>query len=120
VGKIFWNPRAGFGFFGAQRKPTRDKIQTDRERHKRLGSVYDSWDDIPDMTVPTVYVSKIMALLNGFAAGNQYEPAALEVVKKLLLATFPLISRHLNDRDRKILENLQRIPSYLGGMGYGL
>ena len=91
-----------------------------RLRHKALGFIYDGWDDIPDLGIPTVFITKVMALLNGLARGDRYEPAAFDKVKHLLLATFPLVSRHLNDTDRRELARLRSIPSYLGGMGYDM
>lgn len=91
-----------------------------RARHASLGFIYDAWDDIPDLVVPTVFITKIMAVLNGLAQGEKYKPEAFEKLKHLLLATFPLVSRHLNDKDRKELARLQSIPSYLGGMGFDM
>jgi hypothetical protein len=97
-----------------------DKIMEDRirNRHASLGFIYDAWDDIPDMAIPTVFITKVMAFFNGLVGGDQYEPEAFNKVKRLLLATFPLVSRHQNDQDQQELEHLQSIPSYLGGMGY--
>lgn len=89
-----------------------------RDRHTDLGFIYDGWDDIPDMAIPTVFIKKVMAFLNGLNGGDQYEPDVFDKVKRLLLATFPLVSRHLNDKDQRELQRLMRIPSYLGGMGY--
>jgi hypothetical protein len=88
-----------------------------RARYPPRGSVLDGWDDIPDMAIPTVFIHKVMALLNGLVSGDQYEPAVFEKVKHLLLATFPLVSRHLNDQDRQELDRLMSIPSWAGGMG---
>lgn len=89
-----------------------------RSKHVMLDFIHDGWDDIPDMTVPTIYIKKVMAFLNGLAAGDDYEPEAFEKLKHLLLAMFPLVARHMNPNDEKTLRRLQRIPSYLGGMGY--
>lgn len=72
------------------------------------------------MAIPTVFITKIMAILNGLVRGDQYDPEPFDKLKNLLLAIFPLVSRHLNDKDRQTLARLQTIPSYLGGMGYDL
>lgn len=81
--------------------------------------VCDRWDDIPDIAIPTVFITKVMGFLNGLVSGrDRYEPEAIDKVKSLLLATFPLVSRHLNDEDEETLKHLRRIPSYMGGMGY--
>ena len=89
-----------------------------RGNHASFGFIYDGWDDIPDLTVPTVFITKVMALLNGLAGGDRYEPEVLGKLKHLLLATFPFVSRHLDESDKRTLERLQRIPAYVGGMGY--
>lgn len=93
-------------------------LKTDiRAKHPMLGRVYDSWDDIPDLAVPILFIKQVMGLLNGFMAGDEYESEAFDKMKRLLLAIFPFVSRHLSDQDQEIIERLQRIPSYLGGMG---
>jgi hypothetical protein len=97
-----------------------DRIVQDRVRalHASTGFIIDGWDDIPEMIIPTVYIAKIMAILNGFARGDRFEPRAFDKLKQLLVATFPFVSRHLSDKDRTELERLQQIPSWLGGMGF--
>lgn len=88
-----------------------------RARHASSGLIYDGWDDIPDMSIPTVFIQKVMAVMNGLARGDEYEPEAFDKLKILLLSTFPLVSRHLSDEDRETIKHLQMIPDYLGGMG---
>ena len=89
-----------------------------RMRHSAEGFVYDGWDDLPDMLVPTVFIKKVMAFINGLAQGETYEPAVLDKLKRLLLAAFPHVSRNLTPEEQQTVERLQSIPSYLGGMGY--
>jgi len=86
-------------------------------RHSALGRIYDSWDDIPDLIIPTVFLTRIMGFINGMAQGDKYEPDALEKKKQLFIALFPFISRHPSDEDKERLSRLTSIPSYLGGMG---
>jgi hypothetical protein len=88
-----------------------------RKRHESLGFVYDGWDDIPDLMIPTVFIRKVMAVINGLVRGDQYEPEALDKLKTLLLAAFPFVARHLSDEDQEKIRHLQRIPSYFGGLG---
>jgi hypothetical protein len=89
-----------------------------RARHSAKGFIYDGWDDISDLLIPTVYLTKVMATVNGLAAGEAYEVDALEKFKWLLCATFPYVARNLTTGQQKDLRRLQRIPSWLGGMGY--
>src|SRR6266702_3437162 len=85
-----------------------------RMRHSARGFIYDGWDDIPDILVPTVFITKVMAFINGFARGETYEPDVLDKGKRLLLAAFPHVSRNLTPDEQQTLERLQRIPSYIG------
>lgn len=90
-----------------------------KAQYAHLGSIYSAgWDDIPDMVVPTVFIHKVMGLINLLYRKEQYDEPAIEKMKHLLLAMFPLVSRHLNDADKEKLKQLQGIPSYLGGMGF--
>jgi hypothetical protein len=88
-----------------------------KAKHASEGGICDSWDDIPDFCIPTVFVSKIMALMNGFASGDTFTPEALDRTKQLILEVFPHISRHLSPEDEKKLVRLRSIPSFLGGLG---
>jgi len=58
-----------------------------------------------------------MAVINGYATGDRYEPDALDKMKRLILAAFPHVSRNLTVDEERTIERLQCIPSYLGGMG---
>jgi hypothetical protein len=58
-----------------------------------------------------------MAVINGFAKGDRYEPDALDKLKRLILAAFPHVSRNLTEEEKRIIERLQLIPSHPGGMG---
>ncbi len=88
-----------------------------KAKYASQGFVYDGWDDIPDFCVPTVFINKIMALMNGFATGNTYTSEAFDRTKQLILAVFPHVSRHLSHEDTEKIDSLRRIPSFLGGLG---
>jgi len=60
-----------------------------RERHSSVELPLNEWDDISDMSIPTVFIDKVMRLLNGLYAGNQYDPEPFDKVKCLLLGAFP-------------------------------
>jgi hypothetical protein len=105
-------------YFACKDNCDRKLRQAVRMRHSSKGFIYDRWDDVPDILVPTVFITKVMALVNGLAQGDTYEPDALDKIKRLLLTAFPYVSRNLTSEDEQTLERLQRIPSYLGGLDY--
>jgi len=106
-------------YFSCKRQCDRILKVKMREKHSPRRLI-DSWDDIPDMFVPTVYLAKVMAFLNSLQSKTVYSEEAFDKIKRLLICTFPRVCRHPNASDEANLERLKRIPSYLGGMGYNL
>jgi len=84
--------------------------------HRKPGLI-DSWEDIPDISIPTVYLKWIMGLLNQQYAGITFQKNAFEKVKQLLIAIYPYVSRELTPEEKERLKNLMSIPAFLGGMG---
>lgn len=81
-------------------------------------SAIDGWEDIPDITIPQVYMKWIMSTINQLHDDDYiYSDQALEKIKTLLLEIFPYVARGLSSRERRLLTELQRIPIWMGGMG---
>ncbi len=76
-----------------------------------------SWEDISDVMIPTIYLKWIMTIFNQQKSGTIYDDKAFENMKEFLLQVYPHISRHLTQKEKERLEMLSVIPSYLGGMG---
>jgi hypothetical protein len=96
-------------------KDTCDQVL--RKRYMRPGSS-DGWEDIPDITIPQVYMKWVIATINQLHDKNVvYSDEALEKVKTLLVEIFPYVARQLSMRERQVLSGLQEIPAWMGGMG---
>lgn len=96
-------------------KDTCDQVL--RKKHIRPGSS-DGWEDIPDITIPQVYMKWVIATINQLHDKNVvYSDKALEKVKTLLVEIFPYVARQLSMRERQVLSGLQEIPAWMGGMG---
>lgn len=83
-------------------------------RKRNLG---DGWEDIPDVIIPTVYVMRIMAVINQLRSGVLFSDSAFEKLKQFYIAVFPHVSRHLTSKEKKRVESLMSIPAYFGEMG---
>ena len=92
-----------------------DKAMAASHANKKL---VDSWEDIPDIIVPQVFIKWIMASLNNLRDGAKYSDKAFSNYKRFLLNIYPFVTRDLSTREEEQLKNLMDIPSYLGGMGY--
>lgn len=75
------------------------------------------WEDIPDVIIPTVYVMRIMAVINQLRSGVIFSDSAFENQKQFFIAVFPHVSRHLTSREKERLKSLMSIPACVGGMG---
>jgi hypothetical protein len=88
-----------------------------RKRHDR--KLVDAWEDIPDFCIPLVYLQRIMAHVNGLQRGERWSDLAFDKFKTLMIAAYTHIARHATSVEEDRIERLTRIPSYLGGLGYG-
>ena len=79
------------------------KNECDRALQKQYG--WGGWQDLEDLTVPTIWLRRWMAVVNGIALnGEKYEPEAYERLRSIFVAIFPYISRELNDWDQQRIE----------------
>ena len=62
-----------FSCKGACDRAMKDELEF---RYRELGNIYDGWDDLSDLLVPTIYLSKFMAILNGLFGGATYSEQA--------------------------------------------
>lgn len=90
------------------------------EHHVRSQNrnLIDSWEDISDVMLPTMFIKWVMSILNEQRSGVEYSDEAFENLKEFLLQIFPYVSRHLTSKEKDRIRSLERIPSYLGGLGY--
>ncbi|MCT7614904.1 restriction endonuclease [Aliarcobacter butzleri] len=89
-------------------------------KHRSLYPNYEytnSWKDISDVMIPSVYLKWVMSILNQQKLGTIYDDEAFENMKEFLLQVFHHVSRHLTKKEKERLEILYTIPSWLGGMG---
>ena len=88
-----------------------------RSRYKAKGLMDCGWDDISDVTIPTVFLYKLNSIINTLANGETYEKEALERIKFIFISCLPYISRELTTEEKKTIGGLMMIPNWAGGMG---
>jgi len=75
-----------------------------------------SWEDIPDVTIPLVFLKWVMMTLNKVKAG-EISDVAFDKLKIFLMALFPYVTRDMTSDEKERLQSLFSIPSIFGGMG---
>ena len=82
-----------------------DRILKNKYSHEEI--LIDEWADISDYLTPTGYFMKVMAWMNSMQIDNEkLESEVFEKLKKLLLNTFPYISRELTSIEKERIRNL--------------
>jgi hypothetical protein len=77
-------------------------------------TLIDGWEDISDVLMPTIYIKWVMTVMNEIRAGDTYSDEAFDSMKTFLLKTFPYISRHLTEDEKKTNRIACRNPLILG------
>ena len=77
----------------------------------------DTWEDITDLVIPTVYVRWIMGTFNDLRGGEEYSDEAFDKLKDMFLNLYPLICRHPSETDFERVRSLMEFPRSLGGLG---
>jgi hypothetical protein len=85
---------------------------------RRARGWVDAWEDIPDVMIPLVFARWTVAPLNQLRTGITYSDAAFEQLKEFILSVFPHVARHATEKEKKRMEALLGIPSWMGGFGY--
>ena len=82
------------------------------EKYRKEGLWDAGWYDIDDLLIPTIWIKKLMAFLNTIQEGDGLDKDAFESMKHMFLATFPHISRHLTEKEKKRVISLFRFEDY--------
>jgi hypothetical protein len=83
----------------------------------RETGLIDKWQDIDDLMIPLIYIKWVMCVFNELRRGVVYTDEAMNKMKHFLLRLYPFVARSTTDAEKKRIEDLKGIPSYLGGLG---
>ncbi|WP_171091236.1 MULTISPECIES: restriction endonuclease [unclassified Ruegeria] len=87
-----------------------------KQKHKE--DLIDSWEDISDIKIPTVFLKWVISVLNDQRTDVAYSDEAFESLKQLLLTVFPHVARDLSTKEKERMSALVQIPAHFGGMGF--
>jgi hypothetical protein len=94
-----------------------DQALEARIKRKYGFKVMDGWEDLSDLQIPLVYLSRLMAILNGLHRGDRWSPEAFDKLKRMLIAVYPHVARDASSEEIERTKRLMQIPEYLGGLG---
>jgi hypothetical protein len=116
---VVWKSRQGGSWANAKRevvywccKGECDRIL--REYYRNPGWV-DGWQDITSLIIPTIYLKWTIGFANQLQNGIIYSDDAYTSMKEILIEIFPYVARQLTLPEREHIEELVKLPSFLGG-----
>ena len=66
----------------------------------------DTWNDINDLKNPTLWISLLMAFLNGIFYNHELSEEAFKTMKQMFIRTYPYVARHLTSKEKEQVKNL--------------
>ncbi len=80
-----------------------------------------SWEGIEDLLIPLVFMHWTITMMNSLRAGTWiFSDEAYEKFRDFTFAMSQLVVRETSSEERKRIESLREIPSFLGGLeGWG-
>lgn len=85
-----------------------DRIMRARYRSQNYST---AWEDIGDMSIPTIYLRKCMALANQLYSGrHQFSEESFNNFKKILIILSQLVFRHQSKKELERIDDLSELP----------
>lgn len=81
-----------------------DNKMSDRFTHKGLSDR--GWEDINDLCNPSIWITKLMAFINGIQHNQDMGEEAFEKMKNLFIHTYPYIARQLTTKEKMRVKRL--------------
>lgn len=75
-------------------------------KYREKGLYYNGWESIDELCNPAIWISKIMAFLNGIQKEQDMSDDTFEKMKKLFINTYPYVARHLTQKENMRIKKL--------------
>lgn len=74
--------------------------------YREKGLHFNGWESIDELCNPAIWISKIIAFLNGIQQNQNMCDEAFVKMKRLFINTYPYVARHLTQKERNRIKNL--------------
>ena len=80
--------------------------QTLNKMYQEKGLHDSGWESIDELCNPSIWISKIMAFINGIQQEQDMDNEAFKKMKKLYINTYPYVARHLTQKEKERVKTL--------------
>ena len=82
------------------------------EKLKRMYAQKDlfdnGWEDLRDLTIPSIWIMRLMAFLNGIQRDRDMNEPAFEKMKQMFIRTYPYVARNLTTYEKERVKSLMQ------------
>ena len=76
------------------------------QKYKDSGLSENGWDDIRDLTIPSVWITRLMAFINEIHQEQKIKDPAFTKMKQMFICTYPYVARNLTTKEKERIEPL--------------
>lgn len=81
---------------------------------KRPSGCIDEWEDITDWIIPSIFMKKVMAVINQLQTGSvRYSQDAIEKLKQIMLRLSQFALREENEEQKLRVKRLSELPEWI-------
>ena len=65
-------------------------------------------DDLRDLTIPSIWIMRLMAILNGIQSDRNMKEPAFGKMKQMFIRTYPYVARNLTTYEKEVVKSLMQ------------
>ena len=92
-----------------------DRTTEDMECDAKLKQMYEQdglldngWEDLRDLTIPSIWIMRLMAFLNGIQRDRDMMEPAFGKMKQMFIRTYPYVARNLTTYEKERVKSLMQ------------
>ena len=79
-----------------------------RRMYAQEGLLDNGWDDLRDLTIPSIWIMRLMAFLNGIQRDRNMKEPAFGKMKQMFIRTYPYVARNLTTYEKERVKSLMQ------------
>lgn len=70
------------------------------KKYEKQGLIDNGWEDFRELTIPSVWISRMMAFLNCIQRERKMKEPAFEKMKQMFIRTYRYVARNLTTNEK--------------------
>ena len=79
-----------------------------KRKYANEGLFDNGWEDLRDLTIPSIWIMRLMAFLNGIQRDRDMKEPAFGKMKQMFIRTYPYVARNLTTYEKERVKSLMQ------------